>query len=50
MNEFEKEIGIIPLNNKVQEVRKDNKGNLLVLESSSGESSGSVSIFKVKRV
>jgi hypothetical protein len=36
--------------NEIQEVRRDNKGNLLILESSSIEGKGSVSVFKVKRV
>lgn len=50
MNEFEKEIGILPLSNEALKVRKDNKGNLLILESGSIDSKGSISIFKVKRV
>lgn len=50
MNEFEKEIGILPLSNEALQVRKDNKGNLLILESGSIDSKGSISIFKVKRV
>lgn len=31
-------------------MRKDNKGNLLILEGGAVESRGSISVYKVKRV